>query len=243
MFRKIFGILLTFILIVYASAVYASENSLKTLFSADSLFEKKQYTEAMEQYERCFHEGFYTPRMLIRLSLIKEGLGDYTYALYYLNVYYTKIPDKSVLKKMDELASRYSLEGYEYNDLVFFISLYHRYYIYIIFSFLIASLLFLIYLYLKKRGKSGLGLRPLFFMVILGAIYIISNYDIMPQRAIVNNDASLMSAPSPGSELIGHIKKGHRVTIKSRKDIWCKIEWHGKIAFVRENSLLFVKQK
>ena len=243
MFRKIFRILLTFILIVYASAAYSSENSLKILVSADSLFEKKQYTESMDLYERCFHNGFYTPRMLIRLSLIKEGLGDYTYALYYLNVYYTKIPDKNVLKKMDELAGRYNLEGYEYNDLVFFISLYHKYYIYIILSFLAASLLFLIYLYIKKRKKSGMGLRPLLFMFILGTVYIISNYDIIPERAIVNNDSSLMSAASPGSELVGHIKKGHRVTIKSRKDIWCKIEWHGKIVFVRENSLLFLKQK
>jgi hypothetical protein len=243
MFRKIFKILLTFILIVYASAAYSAENNLKTLISADSLFEKKQYTESMELYERCFHSGFYTPRMLIRLSLIKEGLGDYTYALYYLNVYYTKIPDKAVLKKMDELAGRYNLEGYEYNDLVFFISLYHRYYVYIIFSFLFASLLFLIYLYVKKREKSGMGLRPLLFMFILGAVYIISNYDIMPHRAIVNSDASLMSAPSSGAELVGHIKKGHRVTVKSRKDIWCKIEWRGQVVFVRENSLLFLKQK
>jgi hypothetical protein len=177
--------------------------------------------------------------MLIRLSLIKEGLGDYTYALYYLNVYYTKIPDKSVLKKMDELAARYNLEGYDYNDLVFFISLYHRYYIYIVFAFLGASLLFLIYLYIKKLEGSGMGLRPLLFMLILGAVYVISNYDIIPEKAIVNSDASLMSAASSGADLLGHIKKGHRVTIKSRKDIWCKIEWHGQIAFVRENNLLF----
>ncbi|HVD98407.1 MAG TPA: SH3 domain-containing protein [Cytophagaceae bacterium] len=209
------------------------------MVSADSLFEKKQYTESMELYERFFHSGYYTPRMLIRLSLIKEGLGDYTYALYYLNVYYTKIPDKSVLKKMDELAARYNLEGYDYNDLVFFISLYHRYYIYIVFAFLGASLLFLIYLYIKKLEGSGMGLRPLLFMLILGAVYVISNYDIIPEKAIVNSDASLMSAASSGADLLGHIKKGHRVTIKSRKDIWCKIEWHGQIAFVRENNLLF----
>ncbi len=243
MYRKIFAILFTFIIISYASTVYASENILKNLVSADSLFEKKQYTESMELYERFLHSGYYTPRMLIRLSLIKEGLGDYTYALYYLNIYYAKIPDKNVLKKMDELAARYNLQGYDYNDLVFFISVYHRYYTSIIIAFLAASMLFLIYLYVKKKEKSGMGLRPLLFMFILGAVYVISNYDIIPQRAIINNDASLMSAPSSGAELIGHIKKGHRVTIKSRKDIWCKIEWNDQIAFVRENNLLFIGEK
>lgn len=243
MSRKILSILLTFFLTYYTSVVYGSENNLKILNSADSLFEKKQYTEAMEKYEHFFHSGFYTPRMLIRLSLIKEGLGDYTYALYYLNVYYSKIPDKSVLKKMDELAARYNLEGYDYNDIVFFISLYHRYYLYIILAFLSACVLFLVYLYVKKRERTGMGLRPLLFMIILGAVYIISNYDIIPERAIVNSDASLMSAPSSGAELVGHIKKGHRVMIRSKEDIWYKIEWHGQTAFVRENNLLFLGGK
>jgi hypothetical protein len=243
MFRKIFGILLTFILISYTSDVYGSENTLKTLTSADSLFEKKQYTESMELYERFLHAGFYTPRMLIRLSLIKEGLGDYTYALYYLNLYYAKIPDKSVLKKMDELAARYNLEGYDYNDLVFFISLYDQYYTYIIIAFLSASALFLLYLYVKRREKKGMGLRPLLFMFILGAVYIISNYNIIPSKAIINSDASLMSAPSAGAELIGQINKGHRVTIQGKDDIWCKIKWHDKTAYVRENNLLFVDSK
>jgi hypothetical protein len=240
MFRKIFGILLTFIIISYTSTVYGSDNSLKILASADSLFEKKQYTESMELYERFYHAGFYTPRMLIRLSLIKEGLGDYTSALYYLNLYYSKIHDKSVLKKMDDLAARYNLEGYEYNDLVFFISLYDRYYVYVILAFLTGSALFLFYIYIKRKKKGGIGLRPLVFMIILGAVYILSNYNIVPQKAIVNNDAFLMSAPSAGAELIGQINKGHRVTIRGRVDIWCKIQWHNKTAYVRENNLLFV---
>ncbi len=243
MFSKIFRILLTFIIISYTSAVYGSENTIKIIGSADSLFEKKHYTESMELYERCFHSGFYTPRMLIRLSLIKEGLGDYTYALYYLNLYYSNIHDKSVLKKMDELASRYNLEGYDYNDLVFFIALYDRYYTYVVFAFLTASALFLFYLYLMKRRKRTLGLRSLLFMVILGAVYIISNYNIIPGKAIISNDASLMSAPSAGAELIGQINKGHRVTIRRHMDIWYEIKWHGKTAYVRENNLLFVEKK
>jgi hypothetical protein len=242
MFGKIFKILLTFIIIYYSSAVYGIENPAKIIASADSLFEKKQYTESMELYEQFFHSGFYTPRMLIRLSLIKEGLGDYTYALYYLNLYYVKIPDKSVLKKMDELAARYNLQGYDYNDLVFFISLYDEYYSYIVIAFLITSLLFLGYLYLKWREKSGMGLRPLLFMVILGAVYMISNYNIIPEKAIVNSDAPLMSAPSAGAELIGHINKGHRVTIRGQNDIWRKIYWNDKTAYILENNLLLVEE-
>ena len=242
MSSKIFRILLTFIIIYYTPDVYGSEDVLKTLNSADSLFEKKHYTESMELYERFFQSGFYTPRMLIRLSLIKEGLGDYTYALYYLNIYYSNMHDKSVLKKMDELAARYNLEGYDYNDLVFFISLYDRYYNYILLAFILASTLFLFYLYLIRKNKRKMGLRPFVFILILGTVYLISNYNIIPQKAIVSNDASLMSAPSAGAELIGEINKGHRVTIRGHVDIWYEIKWHDKTAFVRENNLLFVEK-
>ncbi|MCU0429621.1 MAG: SH3 domain-containing protein [Cytophagaceae bacterium] len=179
--------------------------------------------------------------MLTRLSLIHEGLGNYTMALYFLDVYYSKIPDQEVLRKMDELASRYNLEGYDYNDLVFFISLYKEYRTYLVILFLISSLMFLLYLYLRKRQEGKVGWRPIFFMIILGAIYLLSNYDIVPSKGIVNKDAVLMSAPSAGSDRLGVINKGHRLTIRTQQDIWCKVQWHGQVAYIRENNVLFVR--
>lgn len=242
MSRKLLIILLTFIINNYTSDVYANNDISKNLNSADSLFEKKHYTESMELYEHFFQAGFYTPRMLIRLSLIKEGLGDYTYSLYYLNLYYSNMHDKSVLKKMDELAARYNLEGYDYNDLTFFISLYDRYYNYVVLAFLVASALFLFYLYIVRRKREKMTLRLLLFALILGTTYMISNYDIIPEKAIISNDTSLMSAPSAGAELVGEINKGHRVTILGHVDIWYEITLHNKTAYVRENNLLFVEK-
>jgi len=243
MFSKIFKILLTLILISYTTVVYSSDGATNLLSTADSLFEQKQYTESLELYELLLQNGFYTPRALARLSLIYEGLGDYTYALHYLNLYYSKIPDKNILKKMDELASRYNLVGYEYNDLVFFISLYHRYYTAIILAFLAASVLSLFYFYIKYRNNKKLGFRPLLFMFILGLAYLLSNYDIVPQRAIIKRETILMSAPSAGATLLGDINKGHRVVINNKQDIWCEISWQNKIVFVREDNLLFTSNK
>ena len=239
---NLFKILLTFGIIYYSSALYGEDFNLKLVHSADSLFEKKQYTESMEFYEECFQSHYYTPRMLIRMSLIKEGLGDYTYALYYLSQYYYKIHDKSVLKKMDELASRYNLEGYDYNDLLFFNSLYDRYYNYVILAFLASSSLLLFYIYLMRNKRRGKILRPLIFILILGTVFTLSNYSILPEKAIISNDAALMSAPSAGAELIGKINKGHMTNSIGKEDIWCKLNWHGKTVYIRENNLLFVEK-
>ena len=239
--NKLFNVSLVISIICYSSIIYAKNSNPHNLILADSLFEKKQYVESYEIYEEIFLHKSYSPQMLTKMALIKEGLGDYTYALYYLNLYYSYIHDRSVLKKMDELASRYNLEGYDYNDIVFFVSLYQKYYKYVIISFLLASGFFLVYLFIKRIEKSKMGVRPLFYMLILGAVYVISNYDIIPSKAIVNKNAILMSAPSAGSELLGEINKGHRVTIRSKEDIWCKINWHGKTAYVRQNNLLFLE--
>lgn len=223
------------------SGLLAQAQPSQELIEADSLFNSRRYTESLPIYEKIYRSGYYTPRMLIRLSLIQEGLGDYTMALYYLEVYYSKIPDREVLKKMDELASHYNLDGYDYNDLVFFVSLYKEYHDYIVIIFLIVSLFFLVYIFFKKQRGYNVALRAFFFMIILGAIYVLSNYDIIPPKAIVNKDAAMMSAPSAGAERIGQINKGHQVTVRSRQDIWCKVSWQGETAYIRENNLLFVE--
>ena len=240
MCRKLFKLLLTLFIIYYSSEVYGEKNLQNSLHSADSLFEKKQYSEAMEFYEEYFQAGFYTPRMLIRLSFIKEGLGDYTYALYYLNQYYYKIHDKSVLKKMDELAARYNLVGYDYNDLVFFISIYERQYNYVVLSTMITLVLFLFYIYSRSVKKKKIALTALIFVFCLGSAYCIVNYTIIPKKAIISKNAPLMSAPSAGAELVGQINKGHRVTIIKKNDIWYEIKWQNKSVYIRENNLLFV---
>jgi len=239
MFRKILIILLTFILNYYAPVVYAEINIISKLHNADSLFTQKQYTESMDVYENMLHSGFYTPRMLIRLSLIKEGLGDYTYALYYLNQYYSKKPNKQVLKKMDELAGRYNLKGYEYNDLEFFMSYYDRYYRYILFVFIAICAMLLLFTFFKIRNKKTFKSIAV-LLLLLGVTFYLTNFGIHSKKAIVRNDVSIMSAPSAGADLIGHTTKGHRIVVLGQEDIWCKIKLQDKIGYVREHNLLFI---
>ncbi|MGB3465691.1 MAG: hypothetical protein WBA74_10490, partial [Cyclobacteriaceae bacterium] len=53
------------------------------LTTADSLFQAKKYTESFELYEQIIVEDMaYSPAMLLKMAFIKEGLGDYSNALY-----------------------------------------------------------------------------------------------------------------------------------------------------------------
>jgi uncharacterized protein YgiM (DUF1202 family) len=210
------------------------------LHKADSLFTSQKYTDAFLVYQDVFeNSGQFSLQMLLKMALIKEALGDYTSSLYYLNVYYGYNPNKKVLKKMEELAAQYKLNGYKYTDLEYFISLYNQYYYYIIFFFLSCALTYYIYLVIKKIRRKRLGFRSLLFIIILGTAFYLTNFEIVPPKGIVKNSGTyLMSAPSAASDPIAVADKGHRVIILDKKDVWYKIWWEEKQAYILENNLI-----
>src|SRR5688572_21789201 len=97
------------------------------LKQADSLYLDKKYTQSLEHYQTILNQNEYTPAMLLKMAHIQEGLNRIGQALYYLNLYYLASNDKTVLTKMEELATRYNLEGYENTDADRALSFYHDY--------------------------------------------------------------------------------------------------------------------
>ena len=80
---------------------------------ADSLFKVKQYTQSLKIYEEVLASRQYSPSMLLKMAYIHEGLGNVSQGLYYLNLYYQATGDHQTLLKMQELAVKNRLEGYE----------------------------------------------------------------------------------------------------------------------------------
>jgi tetratricopeptide (TPR) repeat protein len=217
-----------------------AQNYEAKLKKADSLFFVKKYTNALSLYQEI-HENSdqFSLQMLLKMAFIKEALGDYTSALLYLNLYYNYNPNKKVLKKMEDLASKYQLQGYRYTDLEYFISLYNQYYYYIVFFFLACAMTYYIYLVTKKVRRKKLGLRPLLFMIILGAAFGLTNFEIIPPKGIINTSGTyLMSAPSAASEPLTLLDKGHRVMILDKEDVWYQIQWEDKEAYILESNLI-----
>jgi hypothetical protein len=240
MYRKLLFSFVLFLLFWHGAA---AQRPFMQLLKADSLFEAKKYTQSFEIYKNILETSDqFSPRMLLRMGFIKEGLGDYTSALYYLNLFYSFNSDKEVLKKMEEIASRYKLSGYNYSDLEYFISLYNEHYYYIITFFLMAAVSFYLYMIIKKTSNSKLGVSPLLFMIILSAAYYLTNYSLTPPKGILTNaHTPLMSSPSGGANLIDFVGKGHRVTLLGKEDIWYKILWNDEPAYVREINLVLIE--
>lgn len=214
-----------------------------SMAQADTFFVQKKYTEALQYYDSVFTKtGKYSPAMLLKMAFIEEGVGNYTKALFYLNLYYNQRPNEQVIRKMDELASAHQLNGYQYDDMNFILIYYERYFLYIALALIaLGSYIFAIII-TKRLRRQYIPIRHGFgFMVYLAGSFVFLNLSGNENKAIIHrNNVYLMSAPSAGAKLLGVVQKGHRVKVLDKKDIWIEIEWEKEHAFIREQNVWMV---
>ncbi|BDD06049.1 SH3 domain-containing protein [Aureibacter tunicatorum] len=233
------NILLSFFLLTGSFQVFGSQGNNILLKTADSLFSQNKYMQSYELYNKVLDEKHLeSPAMLLKMAYINEGINNYAEALYYLNLYYQITYDTQALKKMDEIAEKYDLKGYGYTDLDYLKNIYAEYYIAInssIISILLIMLAFLIYIKLKKKRKiliAGIS------YACITIIYLMAINFSSEQNAgiIIDNNALLMDGPSSGADLISQIPTGNKMFIISQNDIWSKVEWDGKVGFVKNSN-------
>jgi tetratricopeptide (TPR) repeat protein len=223
----------------------AYSQDFKTLLAqADTLFNQQQYTQALGIYEQVFAQtGKSSPAMLLKMAYVEEGKGNYTRALYLLSVYYIQKPNLQAVHKMKEIAAAYNLQGYELKDMDFFMILYQRYYTYFTLALLLVCFIWLASLVVRKIRREYLPVRHLIgCMLFLVVALLFLNVKKSDQRAIISRDnVYLMSAPSAGAALIYIAQKGHRLDVQEEQDIWVKVLWNGKPAFIRKQNVWFIE--
>lgn len=236
--KKSFNFILLFFIpfLSLISTAYA-EQSLST---ADSLFDQKKYTESFKIYEDILDQKQQaSARMLLKMAFIKEGLGDYSTALYYLNLYYLKTSDKNARSKMKDIAEENNLSGFVIDDSAFFLNLLNKYQTPIIISIFLVCLFFLSFiLYKKYKTENRPVVSLLFLTAMLVLLFYFINYGTVNNDAIIiENHAYLMSGPSSGSDLIEVIKKGHRVKTFEEHGPWLEILWNGEKAYIKKDKV------
>jgi len=210
---------------------------------ADSLYAKKQYTQSLDLYREIFLQHTYSPAMLLRMSYIEEGLGQNPMALYYINLYYEITHDQSALSKMEDMATRYNLTGYELNKNDYTLAIIAENKTAIITALgAICVVLLSLMIYTLKRKKIKPFISFSFFILTVILLLAFTNRDLSPPNGITHNaPAYLMSGPSPGSRVIGIISEGHRLPITGRHDVWVKVKWRDGYAYLKQNQVLEVK--
>ncbi len=237
--KRVYNILL-FLLVTFPGF---SADTPSLLTKADSLYAAKQYTQAFERYEVIFSSGHYSPAMLLRMAYIQEGLGHLGESLYYINLYFLASNDTQALKKMEELAEKNKLEGYQNSDSKKLQAFVQEQFTTITLFLTTAALLMLAIIYYVRTRRNT---RPTFsatvlaFIVVLLFIHI--NFNPTQDRGIVASPQTyLMSGPSAASSLVAIIGEGHQLEIKGKKDVWLRVQWKDREAYVKEFLLKPVK--
>lgn len=209
------------------------------LKQADSLFQARQYTQSFDLYQELLKTNRYSPSMLLKMAFIQEGLDHAGYALYYLNLYYLSSGDEQALEKMEELAERKNLKGYENSQLarVLFVIQKNSHLV----SFALAALTLLMVafmVYRKKKEQKFIGAGVITVILII-FLLIQTNLPNQNNTAIVANQHTyLMDGPSAGANVVSIIGEGHRLSVISKKDVWLQVRWLDKDVFIKENQVL-----
>ena len=235
-FLKILALLITLAASTFPASAQTSGYRLRI---ADSLFQAKRYTQSIEHYDEILSQRQYTSAMLLKMAYVHEGLNQVGSAMYYLNLYHIATNDKSVLAKMDELATKYDLEGYETSDSDRFWSFYLDNHMLISLGIAALAILMLSIMY---HARVKLHSRPTASAIAVAALLILlvihQQHGGQQARSIIAEASTyLMDGPSAGASVIDIIGDGHRVQVIGKNDVWIKIRWEDEVAYVKEKSL------
>ncbi len=237
--KKIFISVLLGLIVINAQA----QSHPTALKKADSLFQAKLYTQSFEHYSSLLKEKYYSSAMLLKMAYCQEGLGHTSMSLYYLNLYYMASHDEQALSKMEEIASKNRLEGYQLSDFSNLFTLLQRHSFQIT-VFLLSIILFffalMFYQKIKQQKKPLVPAIGVFFFLTL--LFVHNQVDDFQKVGIVSESSTyLMSGPSAGSSVIDIISEGHQLKILGQNDVWIKVSWKDKEVFIKESSLLPVQ--
>jgi len=213
------------------------------LKKADSLFQAKLYTQSFEHYSSLLKEKYYSPAMLLKMAYCQEGLGHTSMSLYYLNLYYLASYDEQALGKMEEIATKNRLEGYQLSDFSNLFTLLLQYSFQITVMLLSLILFFFALAFYQKFKQQKRPFLPALGMVFFLALLFAHNQinDYLKVGIVSESSTYLMSGPSAGSSVIDIIDQGHQLKILGQQDVWVKVTWKEKEVFIKESALLPVQ--
>lgn len=234
---RILKILVTIPFFFFCLAAYAQSQKIR---QADSLFRAKQYTQSLEIYQSQFKAGEYSPAMLLKMAYIQEGLGRIGQTLYYLKLYQIASDDDQALQKIEELAAKFRLTGYDSNDASRLWQWIDKR-ITLVQLGLALAILAISYLMFRGRKKEPRPWLAAVVIILISTSVLYLNNFYGSDFVIVNNDHTyLMAGPSAGAPVAGILTEGNQLQLLGHQDVWLKVKWNEKTVYVKNNSVLQV---
>lgn len=208
----------------------------------DSLFKSRKYTQAFSVYDDLYkNDRLFSPQMLVKMAFIQEARGNYAQTLHYLNHYYLLSNDKKAREKMEDLATQYSLQGYEYSDFKFILNLARYYQIPINFLFILFVSIWVVWIaYRSFWYKSNMKFPALMVLLLLVAFQVLNFVIKSYSEAIISTTTFVMTGPSAAADIYQTIEKGNKVVVLDETDVWYKVSLDERKGYIKKNHLLLI---
>lgn len=211
------------------------------LQKADSLFQAGQVEQSYPLYRQARGQaGLQSARQLLRMAYIQEGLGHYPAALYYLSVAQAWQPRYATWHKMVALAQEHRLTGYPDTWRQNLAITIQRYYYRLLQGLLLLAVAGGTLLLLRRRTADRAWWATYGGYLLLVGLFL--NL-LAPGRVglVARPRAPLMAGPSAGSAWLTTAAAGDRFEVRGQQDIWFRVQWQGRDAYIRRPDLLLVE--
>lgn len=206
---------------------------------ADSLFTTGHYAAAVPAYRRqVWQQRRASPELLLKMAYAQQQLGHYPAALLYLSLAQARQPRLHTWRQLAALAAQHRLVGYPVTWQQELRVQAHRYYYPGLQGLLGAAVVGAVWL-LWRRGRRGAWLGYAAYLALAGAYLHVLRP--RPTGLVARAGAALMAGPGAGAAWLSTAAVGDRLPVLGRQDIWYRVEWQQRVAFVREADLLVVE--
>jgi tetratricopeptide (TPR) repeat protein len=206
---------------------------------ADSLFAAGRYAAAMPTYKQLvWQQRRASPELLLKMAYAQQQLGHHPAALLYLNLAQAREPRVRTWRQLAALAAQHRLVGYPLTWQQELRVRAQRYYypgLQVLLGGAVVAAIWLLWRRGSRRAWLALGV----YTGLLG-VYL---HVLRPKPAglVARAGAALMAGPSAGAPWLSTAAVGDRLLVLGRQDIWYRVEWQQRVAFVREADLLVVE--
>jgi hypothetical protein len=211
------------------------------LAQADALFDRGQYAAAAPLYrQQVWRQQQVSPRLLLRMAYAQHQLGHYPAELLYLNMAQARQPRLGTWRQLVALAQRQRLVGYPSTWQQELRVQAQRYYYPGLQALLTGAVgAGILLLVRRQRTKPGAWLAYGAYLLGAGAYLVLLRPG--PVGVVAQAGAALMAGPSAGATWLSTAAPGDRLPVLGRTDIWLRVRWQERTAYLRATDALVVE--
>ena len=206
---------------------------------ADSLFEKANYAAAVPLYKHVVWRGHQAaPRLLLRLAYAEQQAHHGPAALLYLSMAQAREPRLATWHQMAALAARQRLVGYPgtWQQELRIRAL--RYYYPGLQALLAGAVLAAGWLLARRSGRVAWLNYGAYVLAVAAYLHWLRPG---PAGLVVRPGAALMAGPGAGAAWLSTATSGDRLPVLGQQDIWLRVQWQQRLAYVRAADVLVVE--